>query len=80
MCEWSSASKAGLQGAGKKKESAWLPWRVGGSETKTGPGPDLNFSIFFCGVFEPPLTPRNAQNVTKKNRQKIGFVFLLILV
>jgi hypothetical protein len=54
------------------------PWLVGRSESeaKKGPGSDLLFFISFVVFFAFPRQEAS-ENVTNKNREKNGFVFLV---
>ena len=50
---------------------------MGGSEYEKGLGWDLFFRYFFYRVFDLPSSRETPKNVITKNREKIGFGFLV---
>jgi hypothetical protein len=66
------------QGADRQKTNPGTPVVGGWIRVRKSDGVGFIFSIFFCRcrVFELP-SPRNAQKRDKKNREKIGFGFLV---
>jgi hypothetical protein len=66
-----------VRGQGALKKQMTDPYVVGwfpGGQKSTRAG--QSFSRDFCRVFELP-SPRNAQKYDQKNREKIGFGFLV---